>query len=76
MATSPITYRVSPEVDAELRVLAAKYGGVDRALRYLLEAIPVADLDAFDERRKEMWERTAQGARAFKGALLKPKDRK
>ena len=35
--TEPITYRVSPEVDVELRKLAQVYGGVDRALRALFE---------------------------------------
>ena len=35
--TRPITYRVSPEVDAQLRQLAQAYGGVDKALRTLLK---------------------------------------
>jgi hypothetical protein len=34
--TEPITYRVSPEVDAELKKLAQVHGGIDRALRALL----------------------------------------
>lgn len=37
MATEPVTYRVSPEVDAELKRLGRVYGGVDRALRTLLK---------------------------------------
>lgn len=37
MPTNPVTYRVSPEVDAELRRLAKLHGGVDRALRVLFE---------------------------------------
>lgn len=37
MATSPVTYRVSPEVDVELKRLASLHGGVDRALRILFE---------------------------------------
>lgn len=36
--TKPQTYRVSPEVDAELRQLAKKYGGVDKSLRILIRA--------------------------------------
>lgn len=34
--TNPQTYRVSPEVDAELRQLAKKYGGIDKSLRVLI----------------------------------------
>lgn len=34
--TKPITYRVSPKVNMELRRLAKVHGGVDRALRVLL----------------------------------------
>jgi hypothetical protein len=37
------TYRVSREVDAELRRLAGIHGGIDRALRYLL--FPVVGSD-------------------------------
>lgn len=33
------------------------------------------DLKEFDERRTEMRERMARGARAFKGPILRPKDR-
>ena len=34
--TRPQTYRVSDEVDAELRRLAKTYGGIDKGLRFLL----------------------------------------
>lgn len=37
MPTNPVTYRVSPEVDAELKRLAKTHGGVDKALRVLFE---------------------------------------
>lgn len=37
MATTPITYRISPEVDQELKRLAKIHGGMDKALRNLLE---------------------------------------
>lgn len=37
MATEPKTYRISPEVDAELRKLAKEHGGVDRGLRSVLD---------------------------------------
>lgn len=36
--TKPQTYRVSPEVDAELRQLAKKYGGIDKSLRVLIRS--------------------------------------
>lgn len=35
--TSTQTYRVSDEVDTELRQLAKVHGGMDRALRFLLD---------------------------------------
>jgi hypothetical protein len=35
--TKPVTYRVSEQVDKALRRLAKKYGGVDKALRHLLD---------------------------------------
>lgn len=42
MATSPVTYRISPEVDAELKRLAKIHGGTDKALRVLLGlAVPL-----------------------------------
>jgi hypothetical protein len=37
MPTVPVTYRISPEVDAELKRLAKLYGGTDKALRVLLK---------------------------------------
>jgi hypothetical protein len=37
MPTKPVTYRISPEVDAELKRLAAIHGGTDKALRVLLQ---------------------------------------
>jgi hypothetical protein len=36
--TNPITYRVSEEVDTELRRLAKIHGGVDKALRAVLSS--------------------------------------
>lgn len=60
MATNPVTYRISPEVDAKLKALAEKHGGVDKALRVLLEDHAV----------------TNSKIQVFKGPLLKPKDRK
>jgi len=37
MPTNPVTYRISPEVDAELKRLAKIHGGTDKALRVLLQ---------------------------------------
>lgn len=34
----PQTYRVSDVVDAELRQLAKKHGGIDKSLRVLIQA--------------------------------------
>jgi hypothetical protein len=36
--TEPKTYRISPEVDGQLRRLAKIHGGIDRALRHMLTA--------------------------------------
>ena len=55
--TKPQTYRVSDEIDGEIRRLAKVHGGVDRALRVLLakplskaakvaEGLAVSDLTA------------------------------
>jgi len=37
--TKPQTYRISNEVDAELRKLAKAHGGIDKALRVLLDSV-------------------------------------
>lgn len=57
METKPTTYRVSEEIDAEIRRLAKMHGGVDKALRVVLskpkskaekqvEALAASDLTA------------------------------
>jgi hypothetical protein len=43
-ATELKTYRVSPEVDTEIKKLAKRYGGVDKALKILLASIPFGEI--------------------------------
>lgn len=44
--TRPQTYRISDEVDTELRRLAKIHGGIDKALRVLMEKLsPVAFME-------------------------------
>lgn len=75
MATSPITYRVSSEVDAELRRLAKLHGGVDKALRVLFEwSSPLAAHDVQPVTVEEIAARPNN--RTFKTPLLKPSEKK
>ncbi|HEX7333417.1 MAG TPA: hypothetical protein VF290_18075 [Pyrinomonadaceae bacterium] len=75
MPTSPITYRVSPEVDAELRRLANLHGGVDKALRVLFEwASPLANTAVEPVAAEEVAARPNN--RTFKPPLLRPSEKR
>ncbi len=69
--TEPKTYRVSLEVDEELKRLARVHGGVDKALRILLEM-------GQNLATKPELERIAAQVkpRVFKGPLLKPSEKR
>lgn len=86
--TEPKTYRISPEVDAEIRRRAEEHGGVDRALRAALlddsvvkEPIKLVAGESRDITPPE-WKTDAEkksvtvNLASPKAPLLKPKDRK
>lgn len=75
MATSPVTYRVSPEVDAELKRLAKIHGGTDKVLRVLFEwASPLANMTITPIAIEEVaqWPNN----RNLKPPLLKPSEKR
>ena len=75
MPTSPVTYRVSPEVDDELKRLARLHGGVDKALRVLFEwSSPLLAREVEAVAVEEVAARS--NSRTFKPPLLKPSEKK
>lgn len=72
--TEPKTYRVSAEVDSELRRLAKIHGGVDKALRVILPEFEQEGSEVkFPNRARTVATPTMDKAYS---PLLKPKDAK
>lgn len=71
---SPVTYRISSEVNEELKRLAALHGGVDKALRVLFEwASPLANTAVEPVAVESIAARPNN--RIFRTPLLKPSER-
>lgn len=71
--TDPHTYRVSAEVDQELRRLAQVHGGVDKALRVLMGWTSTV---AFTNAKPVAVEKVAaRPNQSFRAPLLKPNQR-